>query len=33
MACVQVGNAPALAVLQHNQGDIQKEGRLDLIGA
>jgi hypothetical protein len=29
---MQVGNTPSLAVLQHNQGDIEKEGRLDLIG-
>ena len=33
MAGVQVSNAPALTVLQYNQGDIEKESRLDLISA
>ena len=33
MAGMQVSDTPPLTVLQHNQGDIEKEGRLDLIGA
>jgi hypothetical protein len=33
MAGMQVGYAPSLTVLQYNQGDIEKESRLHLIGA
>jgi hypothetical protein len=32
MAGMQVGDTPPLAVLQYNQGDVQKESGFDLVG-